>query len=178
MDRQHRTAEADALCVSAYADSGAPEVGCALVAVGGYGRRELAPYSDLDVVLVHDPEVALGEAGERIWYPLWDSGAKLDHSVRSTPDMVELADADLRVALGLLDLRHVAGDPNLTLRLRSGILAHWRRTARDRLPALRELVTKRHRLVGELAHLSVPELKEAEGGLRDATVLKALVATW
>jgi [protein-PII] uridylyltransferase len=178
MDRRLRTDQADALCTSAYVDAGAPEVGCALVAVGGYGRRELAPYSDLDVVLVHEPTVALGEAGERLWYPLWDSGAKLDHSVRSAPDMIDQADADLRVALGLLDVRHLAGDPSVTLRLRSEVLAHWRRTARDRLPALRDLVAKRHRLIGELAHLSVPDLKEAEGGLRDATVLKALVATW
>jgi [protein-PII] uridylyltransferase len=148
------------------------------VAVGGYGRGELAPYSDLDVVLVHEPEVTLGEAGERVWYPIWDSGARLDHSVRTAPQMLEQADADLRVALGLLDLRHLAGDPHLTLRLRSEVLAHWRRTARDRLPALRELVRRRHQLVGELAHLSVPDLKEAEGGLRDATVLKGLVATW
>ena len=56
--------------------------------------------------------------------------------------MIEQADADLRVALGLLDLRHLAGDPNLTLRLRSAVLAHWRRTARDRLPGLRELVAQ------------------------------------
>jgi [protein-PII] uridylyltransferase len=178
MDRQQRTDEADALCVSAYADSGAPETGCALVAVGGYGRRELAPYSDLDVVLVHEPEVDLGAAAEKVWYPIWDSGAKLDHSVRTAPDMMGQADADLRVALGLLDLRHLAGDPHLTLRLRSSMLAHWRRTARDRLPGLRSLVARRHDLMGELAHLSVPDLKESEGGLRDATVLKALVATW
>ncbi len=178
MDRQQRTEAADALCVSAYAGSGAPESGCALVAVGGYGRRELAPYSDLDVVLVHEPEVDLGAAGEKVWYPIWDSGAKLDHSVRSAPDMLGQADADLRVALGLLDLRHLAGDPNLTLRLRSSVLAHWRRTARDRLPGLRALVARRHDLMGELSHLSVPDLKESEGGLRDATVLKSLVATW
>jgi [protein-PII] uridylyltransferase len=166
------------LCVSAYDVSGAPQTGSALVAVGGYGRRELAPYSDLDVVLVHEPGVDLGEAGEKVWYPIWDSGAKLDHSVRAVPDMLEQADADVRVALGLLDLRHLAGDARLTLRLRSDVLAHWRRTARDRLPGLRDLVRRRHDLVGELAHLSVPDLKEAEGGLRDATVLKALVATW
>ncbi len=178
VDRAGRTAAADELCVSAYAAAQAPETGCALVAVGGYGRGELAPYSDLDVVLVHEAAVGLGDAGERIWYPLWDSGAKLDHSVRSEQDVIEQADADVRVALGLLDVRHLAGDPNLTLRLRSSVLAHWRRTARSRLPALRELVAKRHALMGELAHLSVPDLKESEGGLRDATVLKALVATW
>jgi [protein-PII] uridylyltransferase len=129
-------------------------------------------------VLVHEPEVHLGDVAEKIWYPIWDSGARLDHAVRAAADMLDQSNADVRVALGLLDLRHVAGDPHLTLRLRSDVLAHWRRTARDRLPALRDLVTRRHQLVGELAHLSVPDLKEAEGGLRDATVLTALVATW
>jgi len=148
------------------------------VAVGGYGRAELAPCSDLDVVLVSDEGVDVAAVAQRIWYPLWDSGTKLDHSVRTMPEMVAAADADLKVALGLLDVRHLAGDPNLTLRLRTTMLAHWRRGSRDRLPALRELVRSRHERVGELAHLSVPDLKEAEGGLRDATVLKALVATW
>ncbi len=178
MSRAARADAADTLCREAYDGSGASASGCALVAVGGYGRRELAPYSDLDVVLVHDPGVDLGEAGERVWYPIWDSGVRLDHSVRTVPQMLEQAEADLRVALGLLDLRHVAGDPNLTLRLRSDVLAHWRRSARERLPALHDLVRKRHEAVGELAHLSVPDLKEAEGGLRDATVLTGLVATW
>jgi [protein-PII] uridylyltransferase len=149
-----------------------------VVAVGGYGRRELAPYSVLDVVLVHEDDVDLGDAAEKLWYPLWDSGARLDHAVRSVPQMLEQADADPRVALGLLDLRHLAGDADLTARLRVEVLAHWRRTARQRLPVLKELVRRRHEVVGELAHLSVPDLKEAEGGLRDATVLLALVATW
>ena len=176
--RATRTAEADRLCVAAYADCGGPDVGVAMVAVGGYGRAELAPHSDLDVVLVSDEGVDLGKLAEQLWYPLWDSGFRLDHSVRTLPEMLEQAGRDLKVALGLLDLRHLAGDPNLTLRLRTTMLAHWRRRARERLPALQELVRSRHRLIGELAHLSVPDLKEAEGGLRDATVLKALVATW
>jgi [protein-PII] uridylyltransferase len=177
-DRSARTAAADELCAGAYDLAGGPDTGIALVAVGGYGRAELAPQSDLDVVLVHDEGVDLGELGSRLWYPLWDSGAKLDHAVRSLPQMVEAAGDDLRVALGLLDVRHLAGDTNLTLRLRATMLAAWRRQAPDRLPALRTLVRGRHELVGELAHVSVPDLKEAEGGLRDATVLKALVATW
>ncbi|MBB6626573.1 [protein-PII] uridylyltransferase [Nocardioides sp. KIGAM211] len=177
-DRARRTAEADALCTTSYDACGGPEVGAALVAVGGYGRSELAPHSDLDVVLVSDEGTDLGEVAEKLWYPLWDSGAKLDHSVRTFSQMVEAADQDLKVALGLLDLRHLAGDPNLTLRLRTTMLASWRRQARERLPALHDMVRNRHDLIGELAHLSVPDLKEAEGGLRDATVLKALVATW
>jgi [protein-PII] uridylyltransferase len=178
VDRGARANAADTLCATAYDVSGAPASGCALVAVGGFGRRELAPYSDLDVVLVHRDDVDLGDAAEKLWYPIWDSGARLDHAVRTPSETLEQAAADLRVALGMLDLRHVAGDPELAVWLRSEVLAHWRRTARQRLPQLRVLVGKRHEVVGELAHLSVPDLKEAEGGLRDATVLTALVATW
>ncbi len=177
-DRSDRTTAADTLCAAAFEKAGAPVVGVSLVAVGGYGRGELAPASDLDVVLVHEDGVRLGRAAEDLWYPLWDSGSRLDHSVRSSSEMVTAAQGDLKVALGLLDVRHLAGDPSLTLRLRSTMLTEWRRDARGRLPALRELVRSRHERVGELAHLSVPDLKEAAGGLRDATVLKALVASW
>ena len=179
-ERAERTAAADALCVRAWESVSGPDVGAALVAVGGYGRSELAPYSDLDVVLVHDeqPDFDLAEVAGQVWYPLWDSGANLDHSVRTLAQMVETAGSDLKVALGLLDVRHVAGDPNLTLRLRTTMLTEWRRDARQRLRALRALVDARHDLMGELAHASVPDLKETEGGIRDATVLKALVATW
>ena len=153
----------------------------ALVAVGGYGRAELAPYSDLDVVLVHDDSVDTGDVRDvagTVWYPLWDAGVDLDHSVRAASEVTAAAGADPRVALGLLDARHLVGDPALTLRVRTGLLAQWRRDARRQLPALRELVTERGRRVGELAHASVPDIKEMVGGLRDATVLNALVATW
>jgi len=177
-DRSDRTAAADALCAAAYEKTGAPATGLALVAVGGYGRGELAPWSDLDVVLVHQDGVDPGEVASELWYPLWDSGHQVDHSVRSLDEMVAAAEGDLKVALGLLDVRHLAGDPNLTLRLRGAVLTTWRREARDRLPDLRRLVATRHELLGELAHASVPDLKEAQGGLRDATVLKALVASW
>src|SRR5688572_211764 len=170
-ERAERTGAADDLCIGAYAAAGGPGTGVALVAVGGYGRSELAPYSDLDVVLVADDGVSLGELGRQVWYPIWDSGAKLDHSVRSLGEVLEAARSDVRVASGLLDVRHVAGDPNLTIRLRTNVLAQWRRDARQRLPELHDLVRNRHRLIGELAHMSVPDLKEAEGGIRDATVL-------
>lgn len=177
-ERAERTARADALCQRAFETVGCPGTGVALVAVGGYGRSELAPHSDLDVVLVHDDAVEPGEWSARLWYPLWDSGTRIDHAVRSTSQVLEQAAADLRVALGLLDTRHLAGDPNLTLRLRTAVLAQWRRDARLRLDELRELVGARNRRQGELAHASVPDLKESEGGLRDATVLRGLVASW
>ena len=177
-ERAERAGAADALCAAAYEQCQGPDTGVALVAVGGYGRAELAPYSDLDVVLVSDEGVDPGDLAGQVWYPLWDSGSKIDHSVRTFPEMAAAAGGDLRVALGLLDMRHVAGDPNLTLRLRTQVLTHWRRTAKARLPELRQMVEARHQLMGELAHVSVPDIKEAEGGLRDAGVLKALVATW
>ena len=179
-ERHRRTAEADALCAGALEQAldGADETGVALVAVGGYGRAELAPHSDLDVVLVHDDGFDVRRVATDVWYPLWDSGADLDHSVRALSEVRDTAREDVRVALGLLDARHLAGDPSLTLRLRADLLAHWRRDARNQLPELRELVTRRGERVGELAHASVPDLKESVGGLRDATVLKALVATW
>jgi [protein-PII] uridylyltransferase len=177
-ERADRARTADALCAEAFASVGCPDVGVALVAVGGYGRQELAPFSDLDVVLVHDPAVEPGEWAGQVWYPLWDSGANIDHAVRSVPQVLEQVNADLRVALGMLDVRHLAGDPNLTLRLRTAVLAQWRRDARERLGELHRLVADRGTRVGELAHASVPDLKESAGGLRDATVLNALVATW
>lgn len=177
-ERARRTAEADRLCSAAYEASGCPATGAALVALGGYGRGELAPFSDLDVLLVHDDRVDLGEPAARLWYPLWDSGRTIDHAVRSVGETVERAESDPRVALGLLDVRHLAGDPNLTLRLRTAVLASWRREARRRLPELRELVAARNDRLGELADAAVPDLKESTGGLRDATVLKGLVATW
>ena len=176
--RADRVESADALCREAWAAAGCPSEGVALVAVGGYGRGELAPYSDLDLVLVHDDAVAAGEWAARLWYPLWDSGRSVDHAVRSVGEMVERAGTDLRVALGLLDLRPVAGDRELALRVRSAVLAQWRRSARTRLGELRDLVQARVGRAGELAHIAVPDLKDSAGGLRDATVLKALAAAW
>lgn len=177
-ERAARCAAADALCVATYQAAGGPTAGAALVAVGGYGRGELAPFSDLDLVLVHEEDAAVGDLGERMWYPLWDAGHRLDHSVRSLSQMTAIAAGDPRVGAGLLDVRHLAGDPHLTLRLRTMMLGEWRRHAREQLPELRRLSRARHEVAGELAHAAVPDLKEAEGGLRDATVLKALVATW
>jgi [protein-PII] uridylyltransferase len=181
--RRARADEADALLyllLSKACDAlGTPTEGVALVAVGGYGREELSPYSDLDVMLLHvEGYPRIDELAAQIWYPLWDSRTKLDHSVRTIAEAQAQAADDVRVALGLLDARHVAGDSHLTLQLRSVLMADWRRTAKTRLPALAEACRERANTVGELAHLAEPDLKEAYGGLRDAVVLRALVASW
>lgn len=154
---------------------GAPDR-IALVAVGGYGRGELLAGSDLDVLLLHEGRRDVARIADAVWYPVWDAGVKLDHSVRTVEQAREVAAEDLRAILGLLDLRHVAGDRSLSERLRSEVLADWRRAARKRLPELAE--SWRARADGELAFLLEPDLKESRGGLRDLVCLRAVAASW
>jgi [protein-PII] uridylyltransferase len=154
------------------------EPAVALVAVGGYGRRELLPRSDLDVVLLHGGRDDIASIADRIWYPVWDSGAQLDHAVRTVPQARRVARADLKVALGLLSARHVAGDPDLTEQLRAGALEDWRSAAPARLAELQAAHEERARTFGELAFLLEPDLKEARGGLRDVHAIQAVAAAW
>ncbi|GAA3638726.1 [protein-PII] uridylyltransferase [Streptomyces chitinivorans] len=167
----------DAWLASLLGDAGE---GVALVAVGGYGRGELSPRSDLDLLLLHSGrgtrEVAA--LADRLWYPVWDLGIALDHSVRTPGEAERAAADDLRVQLGLLDARHIAGDPQLTAALRTRMLARWRAGAHRLLPELREATGERARRHGELRFLLEPDLKEARGGLRDATALRAVAASW
>ncbi len=154
------------------------EPGVALVAVGGYGRKELLPGSDLDVLMLHDGRDGIARIADRIWYPVWDSGARLDHAVRTVPQARRVARSDLKVALGLLHARHVAGDVDLTTRLREGALEDWRANARTRLAELKGLHDERIRLHGELAYLLEPDLKESRGGQRDVHAIQAIAAAW
>ncbi|MGA5373993.1 [protein-PII] uridylyltransferase [Streptomyces griseoincarnatus] len=161
--------------------AGAPAArGVSLVAVGGYGRAELSPRSDLDLLLLHDGSDpgTVSKLADRLWYPVWDLGLALDHSVRTPTEARRTAGEDLKVQLGLLDARHVAGDLGLTTALRTTVLADWRNQAPKRLPALRELCEERAARQGELQYLLEPDLKEARGGLRDATALRAVAASW
>ncbi|MFF9343574.1 [protein-PII] uridylyltransferase [Streptomyces sp. NPDC014773] len=159
----------------------APPPGVALVAVGGYGRAELSPRSDLDLLLLHDgsaPEEAVSALADRLWYPVWDLGIALDHSVRTPAQARATAAEDLKVQLGLLDARPLAGDTALAAALRSTALADWRNQAVRRLPELAELCRDRAERAGELRFLLEPDLKEARGGLRDAQALRAVAASW
>ncbi|OSC62522.1 hypothetical protein B5180_34455, partial [Streptomyces sp. BF-3] len=115
---------------------------------------------------------------DAVWYPVWDLGLALDHSVRTPGEARKTAGEDLKVQLGLLDARPVAGDLGLVAGLRTAILADWRNQAPKRLPALHELCRERAERAGELQFLLEPDLKEARGGLRDATALRAVAASW
>ncbi|MEV7568276.1 [protein-PII] uridylyltransferase [Streptomyces tanashiensis] len=159
----------------------APPRGTALVAVGGYGRGELSPRSDLDLLLLHDgtaDKAAVAALADRIWYPVWDLGLALDHSVRTPAEARSTAGEDLKVHLGLLDARPLAGDHGLVAALRTTVLADWRNQAPRRLPELDALCRERAERMGELQYLLEPDLKEARGGLRDAQVLRAVAASW
>ncbi|WP_431878420.1 [protein-PII] uridylyltransferase [Micromonospora marina] len=148
--------------------------GVALVAVGGLGRRQCAPYGDLDLVLLHAGVPGIDELAASLWYPIWDAGLRLDHSVRTVAEALSVAQDDVKVALGLLDARHVAGDPALTDQLSRTATDHWRRTAIRQLPGLREITAARWEAHGELAFLLEGDLKEAAGGLRDVGILRAI----
>ena len=183
--RRSRAAAADerlrTLWDQAHQDLDLLPAGAALVAVGGYGRSELSPCSDLDVVLVaqdgYDDRL-LTALAERLWYPLWDANIRIDHAVRTESELRTTVADDIRVALGALDLRPIAGDTTMTLGIRSTMLADWRRSAKRRLPELVELTRERWDRVGDLAHATTPDLKEARGGLRDLSVLRAMLASW
>ena len=145
--------------------------GVALVAVGGYGRSELCPQSDLDVMLLRNPRRDVTSISERIWYPIWDAGLKLGHSVCTQREALEIAGDDLDTATALLSARHIAGDEALTDDLSAAARSHWEQRAKRWLEALRVRVDARHAQAGEVAFMLEPDLKEGRGGLRDVQSL-------
>jgi len=172
-ERRERSNESDRLLNSLFTGV----AGVALAAVGGYGRGELAPGSDLDILFLHNGRVddqALGELVNKILYPLWDKSFKVDHSVRTRAETREAASSDLKVALGLLDIRFICGDADLVSAVQHDAIDDWRSRSRERLPQLRLSLSERHLRAGELAYLLEPDLKEARGGLRDITALRAI----
>ncbi len=148
--------------------------GYALIAVGGYGRGGLTPGSDLDLVLLHKGRRHYEDIANAIWYAIWDSGIHLDHSVRTRKEAISMARENLKVILGLLDGRLLAGEEEIAAPVFRGAKELWRREWERYLPELEESIATRHRSAGELAFLLEPDLKQAEGGLRDIGVLNAL----
>ena len=102
--------------------------GFAIVATGGLGRREFVPYSDLDLMLLHDnlPDEVVTQVAEQLWYPLWDANIRLDHSVRTVPEALAVAGSDLSAGLAMLEARHICGDVGLSSSLIGGARRQWR----------------------------------------------------
>ena len=179
-ERRERSNESDRFLLSLFNDAlgktGKSRKGLAIAAVGGYGRGELSPGSDLDIVILHQGQFsqsALSDFVNELLYPLWDNKS-VDHSVRTRTETRDAAESDLKVALGLLDIRLVAGDADLVASVQSESLDSWRKQARSRLPELRKSLELRHERAGELAYLLEPDVKEARGGLRDINALRAI----
>lgn len=150
--------------------------GLAVVATGGLARRQLLPFSDLDVLLLHRDCDAqrLAEVAEGLWYPLWDAHVALDHSVRTEPEALQVAADDLTTALGLLEAHHVAGDAAASEHLVAAVRQQWRTGIAERFPALVQQAQARWDRYGEIAQSAEPDLEQGHGGLRDVQLLHAL----
>jgi [protein-PII] uridylyltransferase len=181
-ERRDRSNESDRflsqLFHKAIQDLGEAELGkeIALAAVGGYGRGELSPGSDLDILFIHSGRVSsekLKALVNEVLYPLWDTKS-VDHSVRTRSETRDAATSDLRVATGLLDIRLITGNADLVANVQSDALELWRKNAKENLQDLHKSLQERHSRAGELAYLLEPDLKEARGGLRDIQALRAI----
>lgn len=142
----------------------------ALVALGGYGRNELYPFSDIDLLLLHDRWAAKHMQGvaESILYPLWDSGYEVGHSVRTPADAVTFAQKDFIFQVSLLDARFLAGShelfAKLQTRFRKKILDGGRKKF---VEVMEQFRAERRDKFGNHSYLLEPHIKEGKGGLRD-----------
>ncbi len=150
--------------------------GFALVATGGLGRREMVPYSDLDLMLLHRsmPQETVAQVADLLWYPLWDANIRLDHSVRTVSEALQVAGADISAGLAMLEARHIAGDEELSGQLIGGARRQWRAGIASRFDELVEQTKARWQRSGQIAHRAEPDLKAGMGGLRDIQLLNAL----
>ncbi|OZG63954.1 protein-PII uridylyltransferase [Bifidobacterium hapali] len=159
-----------------------PSTGVGLAAVGSLARGQIGPSSDIDLVIIYESHTLddhqLNELANSIWYPMWDSGLDLDHSVRTRQQCEAVTDKDLPAAMGWLDVRPIAGDTQLIADTAASILERWRKAARKRLPELLASADKRLDEFGRLPYLNQPNIKEARGGLRDSVLVSALAASW
>jgi [protein-PII] uridylyltransferase len=175
---RRRAAAIDAALADLAGAASAALAGTAVVAVGGYGRGELSPHSDVDLLLV--PGATLGAAGDELTrallYPLWDAGFQVGHAVRAPKEALEFARRDLPAATALLSARLVAGEAAVFEEL----LARRRRwVERDRRGLARRILdatAARHRQVERAGWALAPDLKHDVGGLRDLHALAWLEA--
>ena len=148
---------------------------CCLVAIGGYGRRELAPYSDIDLMFLFHQDAAkvIPELVKQVLHPLWDSGFQVGHSVRTIQDCVDLGLADLTVRTSMMEARFLAGSPELFQQFHA---RYVRKVVSRGFDAyLEQKVAERQReyhKFGETVYLLEPNVKKSKGGLRDLHMLQ------
>jgi [protein-PII] uridylyltransferase len=156
--------------VAAAAKAHAPSP-VSLVALGGYGRRELAPFSDVDLLVLHgtrEPDAFVKAASESLLYALWDLKLEVGYGVRDLKACDQLASEDHTARTALLDLRPLAGDRDLYRELEREELHGLSQAKVEKFLAdkLDEMRTRRERF-GDSLYLLEPNVKESEGGLRD-----------
>jgi [protein-PII] uridylyltransferase len=153
---------------SAYADKTPP---VALLAIGGYGRGELSPYSDVDILFLHDAARISSEAAEvieQVLYMLWDVGFKVGHSTRSIDEAIKLANSDVLTKTSLLESRFLAGDHRRQSKFRREFFERCVRGQVDHYLKWRlENQDERHRKYGGSVFMQEPNVKNGCGGLRD-----------
>ncbi len=145
-----------------------------LAAVGGYGRGEMAPYSDVDIAFItpYKPTGWTEQVIESILYTLWDLGMKVGHSSRSVDELIRMAKDDLTIRTAYLEARYVWGDETLydetAARFQADVVAGSARSYVTEKLAERDA---RHKRMGDSRYVVEPNLKEGKGGLRDLHTL-------
>jgi [protein-PII] uridylyltransferase len=165
----------DAAIVAVF-DEAAPPPGVALAALGGYGRRQQLPRSDIDLLVLHDggrPD-DVAALVDRLLYPLWDAGLELGQAVRTPEECAAIVPERLDAATAMLDLRYLAGDEGLASDAASRVRAQVAADPDGSVVRLREGAAARAERYGSTAHLLEPELKEGAGGLRDIQTVRWL----
>ena len=160
----------DDYLVSCFANCPEADEGMSLVALGGYGRKELFPYSDIDLLLLHTPEAEdrLGPVTEALFYPLWDAGLEVGHGVRTIAACLADARQDFFFQVALLDARHLAGSQPLFSTTHQAF--HRELIAGHRREFLQNMMqhrNERHQRYGMHSYQLEPHIKESRGGFRD-----------
>ncbi|MCS6291912.1 MAG: [protein-PII] uridylyltransferase [Nitrospira sp.] len=148
---------------------------CCLVAIGGYGRRELSPYSDIDLMVLFRPDAAkiVPEFVRQVLHPLWDIGFQVGHSVRTIPDCISLGLSDATVRTSMMEARFLTGNAQLFQEFHSAYFRKVATVAVDKY--LDQKLAERRReyeKFGETVYLLEPNVKKSQGGLRDLHLLQ------
>ena len=165
--------EAARTSLSAQAQKEFPPMG--LVAIGGYGRAELNPFSDIDFMFLHDGQIAAGKPLpylskliDGVLYPLWDIGLKVGHAVRSIDDCIKVANADMQSKTSLIESRLIIGDQGLFKKFQKTLVAKCVEGFEEKYIAARlEDQQTRREKYGNSATMQEPNVKNGCGGLRD-----------